>query len=341
MPFPRSFVAACTLTISLASLVACGGTPPPEVPSPRPTDDAKGTAVAEKREAPSPSLPCSGAAACAEEGKARLAKGDAAGARESLGRACHAGDVRACTDAGLLFLDAPRDLGRASAMLVHACSEGKGDADGCALLAGLESTESETPADELLRVAEAGCKPGADDARRKKARAEACAIAGAAYEKSVGATADLTPAARAYTSGCELGSDAACRGKSAVEAKLEAERRARAEKDALLPGANLNAKSVTGNGFTLDELACKTEGLGGFLGATLGVAAAFAPKKARIEGCATKKTEVVVRWTARGGAMSEVKASGATPPVHVCVERALAGTKVPAGTCAARFTIKR
>ena len=73
MPFPRSFVAACTLTISLASLVACGGAPPPEVPSPRPTDDAKGTAVAEKKEAPSPSLPCSGAAACAEEGKARIA----------------------------------------------------------------------------------------------------------------------------------------------------------------------------------------------------------------------------------------------------------------------------
>lgn len=337
MPSPRSFVAVCTLTTSLASLVACGGAPPPaEVPSPRPL-----APVAAQEAAPAPSPPCSGAATCAEEGKARLAKGDATGARESLGRACHAGDARACTDAGLLFLDAPRDLGRASAMLVHACGGGKGDTDGCALLAGLEPTDSDSPPDERLRVAEAGCKPGSDDTRRKKARGEACAIAGAAYEKVVGPTADLTPAARAYTTGCELGSDAACRGKTAIEAKVEAERRARADKDALLPGANLNAKNVTGNGFTLDELACKTEGLGGFLGATLGVAAAFAPKKARIEGCATKKTEVVVRWTARGGAMSEVTASGATPPVHVCVERALAGTKVPAGSCAARFTIKR
>lgn len=337
MRLPRPVAVVCTLTACLATLVACGGAPPPaEVPSPRPV-----APVAERPATPAPSAPCSGAEACAEEGRARLAKGDGAGARESLGRACHAGDTRACTDAGLLFLDAPKDLDRAAAMLGHACGGAKGDTDGCALLAGLDATRSETPPDELLRVAEAGCKPGADDPRRKKARGEACAIAGAAYEKVVGRAADLASAGRAYTTGCELGNDEACRGKSAVDTKLEAERRARADKDALLPGANLNAKNVTGNGFTLDELACKTEGLGGFLGATLGVAAAFAPKKARIEGCATKKTEVVVRWTARGGTMSEVTASGATPPVHVCVERALAGTKVPAGACAARFTIKR
>jgi hypothetical protein len=226
-------------------------------------------------------------------------------------------------------------------MLGHACNEGKGDPDGCALLAGLHATQNEAPADELVREAEAGCKPGGEDPRRKKARAEACAIAGAAHEKLAGEPGDLTPAARAYATGCELGSDTACRGKRAIEAKIEAERRARADKDALLPGANLNAKNVSGNGFTLDELACKTEGLGGFLGATLGVAASFAPKKARLEGCTTKKTEVVVRWTARGGAMSDVKVSGATPPVHVCVERALTGTKVPPGACAARFTLKR
>lgn len=324
---------SCFLVLSLplvASLGACGGEPPPPPKAPAPPP-----VVAEAPKAPAE---CSAKESCLAEGKERFRAGDIAGSRQSYARGCHFGDLAACATGGALFLELPADKGRAESLLTHACADGKGDADGCAVLLSVHVDGKSTPPEELLREAEAACAPGSEDPRMKRARGEACAIAGHSYERGVGTEPNEPRALGAYQKGCDLGHDPSCRLKRDLAASIE--RKKEAEKPSLLAGANLKVSGISGQGMTLDEVACKTEGLAGMFG-PLALVGAFGPKKPKLDACAKTKTEIVLHWSTKNGMMSEIKAEGGTPPVNTCVERTMAQTKVIPGQCAARFSLRR
>lgn len=324
----RTFVALLGI-----GLVACAGSPPPAAPAPvLAPPPTSAPVVASPRE-------CETREACIAEGKAKLDKGDLVGARESDARACHLGDTPSCTNGGALYLELPADKGRAESLLAHACAEGKGDADGCAVLLGLHVDGKATPPDVLLREADEGCAPGSDDPRRKRARGEACAIAGHSYERGVGTAPSEERALAAYKKGCEMGHEPSCGLGRALVASIE--RRKEAEAPSLMPGANLKVSKLSGNGVTIDELACKTEGAAAGMLGPLAIVSAFGSKHAQLDACAKGPTEVVLRWTAKNGTMSEVKAEGAPAPVAACVERTMARTKVLPAACAARFSLRR
>ena len=101
----------------------------------------------------------------------------------------------------------------------------------------------------------------------KRARGEACAIAGHSYERGVGTEPNEPRALGAYQKGCDLGHDPSCRLKRDLAASIE--RKKEAEKPSLLAGANLKVSGISGQGMTLDEVACKTEGLAGMFGRLL------------------------------------------------------------------------
>ncbi len=103
-------------------------------------------------------------------------------------------------------------------------------------------------------------------------------------------------------------------------------------------GANLRMSGMTADGVQLSNIQCRTEGgaVGGLFGG-LTVAAGFKARKAQLDACAPKGgAETRVTWTATGGHMTRVKASGPDAKVNRCVERTL--TSAPAvleGACAA------
>jgi len=328
-PFPSS-LAVLAAVVPFVALAACGSDPPP--PPAAPPTPAPVASAPPKVEV------CGSKEACVAEGKDRFSKGNIPGSRESYARGCHLGDLAACTLGGALYLELPADTGRAESLLAHACGDGKGDADGCAMLLAVHVDGKTTPPEEMLHEAAAACVPGSEDPRMKRARGEACAIAGHSYERGVGTEPNEPRAVAAYKRGCELGHDPSCRLARELSAAIE--RKKEAEKPSLLPGANMKVSGLSGQGMTLDELACKTEGVAGMFG-PLALMGAFGPKKAKLDACAKAKTEIVLRWSTKNGAMSDVKAEGAAPAVNACVERVMTGSKVIPGACAARFSLRR
>ncbi len=316
------------LTAVFLLAAACGGPPPePAVPAPPTSPPApKKPAVAEAPPAAAAKVePCSTLETCAKEARELGDRRDGA-AREVLARACHLGSAPHCSEAGRAWLTEPADKGRALASFAHACGAASPDVDACAEVVALRAEAGEEPR-ALRAEAEMACKAGGRDAAAKKARASACMVLASARMKEGAASSDARVAS-AYHEACGLGSDEGCKAEKA-NAKPE-----------LLAGANLHVDGISGNGMKLDEVACKTEGLGGMFGA-MTLAASFAPRKARLDACAKSKTEVVVRWVGRGGAMTDIHASGAPAAVNTCVERALAGSKIAmGGACAARFALR-
>lgn len=198
--------------------------------------------------------------------------------------------------------------------------------DACAQVVGLRAAAGDEPT-ALVREAEAACKGGARDDAAKRARAAACLTLAEARVKG-GAAPEGAAAARAHHQACE------------ASAATRAARPRRPTRSLTCWREPISAStSITSNGMKLDEVACKVSGLGGMFGA-MTVVASFSPRKGRLDACAKTKTEVVVKWVGKGGAMTDIRASGGPPPVNACVERALAGSKVAlAGPCAARFQV--
>jgi len=326
---PRTPLRALMVASSLSlALLACGGGVPepavPPTPAPEPPPTPK-PAVAAVPPAPVKPGPCATVDACAQAAREHAERHEVPALREALARACHMGSMPHCSEGGAAWLAEPADKGRALSLYSHACGETGQDPDACAQVVGLRAAAGDEPT-ALVREAEAACKGGARDDAAKRARAAACLTLAEARVKG-GAAPEGAAVARAHHQACELGSDEGCKAEKA-NAKPE-----------LLAGANLHVDGITGNGMKLDEVACKVSGLGGMFGA-MTVVASFSPRKGRLDACAKTKTEVVVKWVGKGGAMTDIRASGGPPPVNACVERALAGSKVAlAGPCAARFQV--
>lgn len=327
---PRTHLHAHVLASSLSlCLFACGGATPEPMVAPTPEPEPRKHRVAEERPAPAPTPakvePCATVDACATEARVRAERHDLPALREVLARACHMGSSPHCTEGGAAWLVEPADKSRALALYSHACGGAKLDPDACAQVVALRSEAGEPPT-ALQVEAEGACKGGTRDDAAKRARASACMKLAEARVKGGAAPSD-SAVARAHHEACELGSDEGCKAEKA-NAKPE-----------LLAGANMHVDGVSGNGMRLDEVACKVSGLGSMLGA-MTVIASFSPRKGRLDACAKQKTEVVVKWEGKGGAMTDIHASGGPAPVNACVERALAGSKVTlAGPCAARFQV--
>jgi hypothetical protein len=106
-----------------------------------------------------------------------------------------------------------------------------------------------------------------------------------------------------------------------------------------VPGANLTIGSMTTDGLTARDIACRTEGGGMSLLGSVLVTAWMAPRKAQLDACAKPGTETRVAWKARGGKLLSVSASG-DGKVKACVEKALAGGQpMLEGQCAATVVL--
>jgi hypothetical protein len=295
--------------LSLAStstfvLLACGGAarvPAPPAPAPAAAPSRAEAPSAE----PAPAAPasptaetCEGLRECATLGIDLKKRGDAS-ARVALSKAC-AGAVRsidACAVLTLLYLD---DESVDAAVLADAARHG------CATL-------------------------GAEDGE-KDARAKSCAALGVLFHEGKGVDKDLDRARRAFDDACKLGHARSC------DAKREVDEDAQRAADAAsgVPGANVRIGSVSTNGVTVEQIACRSEGVGGLVG-SLAIGKPFADKKRQLDGCAKGSPHKArVRWTEKNGRMSDVKVISGDDPSNKCIERVLTGSvaTVP-GTCAA------
>ncbi len=313
-------------SLILSSLAACGGElpPPPPVSAAPPSTPPVAPPVA-----PSPrEAECATAEACHKVAEGKLAEKNLPGAREALTRSCHLKSTLSCVEGGELWLTEPADKTRAAALLAHACSESTKDADACAHLARLQSKSGEADPRAVLATAEAGCKPGGATPERKKVRGDACVLLGEAHTLGRGTSVDPRKALAAYEEACKLGNDEGCKAQKAL-AKPE-----------IIPGANLHVEQMSGNGMSLKDIACKTDGMAGMFGA-MALVASFSPKKAQLDACSPKKkSEVTVFWTNKNSTMTDIHAKGPDAAQNKCVERALTGSKVAMpGTCAATVLI--
>lgn len=103
-------------------------------------------------------------------------------------------------------------------------------------------------------------------------------------------------------------------------------------------GANLRVGSMTVDGLTVEDLACRADGLG-MLGSMI-VAGGIAKKKAALVACAPKGDKPRVEWTAAKGKVAVTAVKASTPAVEACVKKALAGTPAPfEGECAATLVL--
>lgn len=103
-------------------------------------------------------------------------------------------------------------------------------------------------------------------------------------------------------------------------------------------GANLRVGSMTVDGLTIEDLACRADGLG-LLGSML-VAGGIAKKKAALVACAPKGDSPRVEWTAAKGKVTVASVKASSPAVEACVKKALTGTPAPfEGECAATLAL--
>jgi hypothetical protein len=102
-------------------------------------------------------------------------------------------------------------------------------------------------------------------------------------------------------------------------------------------GANLHVGSMAVDGLTLEDLACKADGLG-MLGSMI-VVGSIAKKKAALNACGKGKPRVT--WTATKGTIGTVTVKADNnAKMEACVAKALKGTQAPfEGECAATLVL--
>ena len=107
-------------------------------------------------------------------------------------------------------------------------------------------------------------------------------------------------------------------------------------------GANVTMGSVSADGFTMKNVACKADGGGGLGALMLGptIAATIGSKKAQLRGCSAKGGEARVRFTMANGKTNPVEATAASPEIEKCVVKVMKTVPgaMPA-TCAATLDL--
>ncbi|HEY8078580.1 MAG TPA: hypothetical protein VIF62_30830 [Labilithrix sp.] len=249
--------------------------------------------------------------------------------------------IRECASVGLALARA-REKHGAEIALAKACTGTVRSIDACAVLVTFldDSTDLARRAD----IAHNGCNVyGADDGERA-ARGSACLAWGSALRDGRGAELDIDKALRAFDDGCKLGDDGACRARRDLDAELTRRRTAEAAAASGVDGANLQIGSLTTNGVTVENIACRSSGgaLGGLFG-SVALGKPFADKKKALDACVKRDAHKArVRWSTSNGRMSHVEVISGDDPSNRCIERALAGARTTApGTCAASIDLGR
>lgn len=350
MPRPSlRLVSLAGLALPLVA-VACGSTPPPEVPQ---VEEARPAAA---------EAPCDSAEGCMAQAIRADKAGDEARAQPLFAQACELGAADGCNQAAVL-LD-PSQRAKRVALLEKGCELGSGAA--CANLGKV----LEDPREVLLAV-EKGCKLEArtcdDGARaaidqeaweRARAMAErgctdevdvACGTLGSLVAKGLGGPQDVRRAGPLLKRGCDAGDQNACKNwayyqevtaqKGPASAAGGGEAAPAADAFAI-PDASLTIGSLTADGFTVKDLACALEDSGfGALMAGPVLVASLASKKAALRACSPKGGEARVRLSMHG-ARVKAQAKAASPAVEACVVKALDSLPVvTAGTCAATLEL--
>ncbi len=351
MTFYRSVLRSNLSLASLALASGCG-----------PAMDAAPPGSAAAWESPGVETgSCDSAPSCANEAKRAAEAGDTARLQMFLGYGCDQGDGGACLSRGLA-LDAVNP--KAEELFKKACT--LGDAAGCfnaaervrhqdlpaAIALYKKSCESGAPLERSApRMA---CERGslvaytAHDFDSAKALAQhvcdtdaqsGCGLLGVMAAKGEGSLPDAAEAAQLLLRGCKAGDEEACENAKKLAREEDKPQSTSGELD--VAGANLSMGSVTANGFTMRDLACKTEN--GGIGAVMlgpGLAAAIAAKKAQLRACSPKGGEARVRFKMEGGHTSQVEAKAATPAIEACVVKVMKTVVAPtAGTCAATLAL--
>lgn len=105
--------------------------------------------------------------------------------------------------------------------------------------------------------------------------------------------------------------------------------------------ANISMGSVSADGFTMTNVACKSEG--GGLGALMlgpAIAATIGSKKAQLRACSPKGGEARVLFTMAHGKTDHVEAKAASPDIEKCVTKVMKTVPAPMdATCASTLQL--
>lgn len=183
--------------------------------------------------------------------------------------------------------------------------------------------------------------------------AATCGVLGALVVLGKGVERDVEKGMALLIRGCGAGDDEACRNKKQLETNLAKLGRGPAgatradgggHSGIEVPGANVSMGSITADGVTLKDLACRTGG-GGLLGTlTLGplLAKSIGPLVPKLRSCLPGKAAVRVRLEQESDSMAS---DADAPAASKCVEntfksaRAKGRLHVP-GTCAVTIPLR-
>ncbi len=197
---------------------------------------------------------------------------------------------------------------------------------------------------DAIALAQGGCT---------EKTAATCGLLGALVVLGKGADRDVEKGMALLVRGCGAGDDEACRNKKQLETNLAklgrgqsgATRADGGEKSGIdVPGANVNMGSITADGVTLKDLACRTGG-GGLLGAvTLGplLAKSIGPLLPKLRSCLPGKAAVRVRLEEESDSMAS---DADAPAASKCVETAFKSARAKgrlhvSGTCAVTIPLR-
>jgi TPR repeat protein len=325
--------------VSLLLAAGCGA----ETPKPA-------TSAIDKAPMPGagPATGCASKEACYDGGRQAEMANDPAKAKGFYATGCKLGDGESCNEMSVKFSSDPAQK---STFGQKACELNSGA--GCFNLA--EDTRKAAKEPEAIALYEKSCngtwptasaKPiackrgsvtafraGNAEAAARMSQAicndqfsEGCGVLGVLYVQGKGVTADEAKGRELLHRACEKGDEEAC----ANEKKLGAAVSAPAD----VPGANVTVASISADGFTLTDLACKSSGMNGLL-AGPALASTLGKKKKALDSCAPQGAQVRLRWTAAGGRVTQAEAKSSDPKIEACVVRTMKTVNgVPEGTCA-------
>ena len=342
-------------------LVACPGKTPlpvapddtaPPAPTAQPTIVSAPSASA-STSAALPAPPCPDARGCYGAAKKAREADDMPKAKELYGLACEQGHAEACNELGVLSEES--DAARSLELKVQACD--LGSLFGCANAGeGLSDSEPRraliyyrkacAPATEA-RVRAVACLHGgitaygADDFDTafemsstvcNDELADGCNLLGVLYLQGKGVAADEARGKKLVHRACAAGNEEACSNEKRLGTG-----------DLDVPGANITLGSVSADGFTMTDMACKSAG-GGLESLFLGpaVAGSLSKKKGALDACAPQGADVRIRWSSSAGRVTSAEAKAPDPKIEACVVKVLKSAPgVLDGTCAASVHLGR
>ncbi|HEY0134802.1 MAG TPA: hypothetical protein VGB85_12000 [Nannocystis sp.] len=317
--------------------------------SPRPSAVAPPSEPA----APEVQAPCATAEACMTEAVRANEAGELVRAREYFGFACDRGDANGCNESGVML---ERDSPLRAARFRSACD--LDDAFGCVNLGSVTTDPREAigasvkGCDLDVKVCDVAARVviDAEDWTRARALAErgctdavdvACGTLGSLLLKGLGGPQDSPRGAVALERGCKAGDTNACENWEFYRSVVSADGAAAAG-DLTVPNASLRMGSVSADGYTIRDLACKLDD-GGLNVLMVGpmLAAAIGSRRAALKKCAPKGGEARVLFNMSGG-KTEARAKAVTPAVVACVVKVMTTVEaVSEGLCAVTIDLRQ